>query len=34
LRGLADPVAALGGSLSIVSPSGGGTRVIAEIPLA
>jgi signal transduction histidine kinase len=33
LRGLADRVAALGGSLSIISPTGGGTRVIAEIPL-
>jgi signal transduction histidine kinase len=33
LRGLADRVAAIGGSLSIVSPIGGGTRVIAEIPL-
>ena len=32
LRGLADRVAALGGSLSIVSPTGGGTRVVAEIP--
>jgi signal transduction histidine kinase len=34
LRGLGDRVAALGGRLSIVSPSGGGTRVLAEIPLA
>jgi signal transduction histidine kinase len=33
LRGLADRVAALGGSLSVVSPRGGGTRVVAEIPL-
>jgi signal transduction histidine kinase len=33
LRGLADRVAALGGQLSVVSPSGGGTRVRAEIPL-
>jgi signal transduction histidine kinase len=33
LRGLADRVAALGGSLSVVSPMGGGTRVVAEIPL-
>jgi signal transduction histidine kinase len=33
LRGLADRVAALGGSLTIVSPAGEGTRVIAEIPL-
>jgi len=34
LRGLADRVAALGGNLSIDSPIGGGTRVVAEIPLA
>jgi signal transduction histidine kinase len=34
LRGLADRVAALGGRLSIVSPAGGGTSVLAEIPLA
>jgi signal transduction histidine kinase len=34
LRGLADRVAALGGSLSIESPAGGGTRVIATIPTA
>jgi signal transduction histidine kinase len=34
LRGLADRVAALGGSLSIASPVGGGTRVVAEIPIA
>jgi signal transduction histidine kinase len=33
LRGLADRVAALGGSLSVVSPMGGGTRVVADIPL-
>jgi signal transduction histidine kinase len=33
LRGLADRVAALGGSLSVISPPGGGTRVVAEIPL-
>jgi signal transduction histidine kinase len=33
LRGLADRVAAQGGSLSVVSPTGGGTRVVAEIPL-
>ncbi len=33
LRGLADRVAAVGGSLSIDSPVGGGTRVAAEIPL-
>ena len=33
LRGLADRVAAIGGSLSVHSPAGGGTRVVAEIPL-
>jgi signal transduction histidine kinase len=33
LRGLADRVAAVGGNLSVVSPTGGGTRVVAEIPL-
>jgi signal transduction histidine kinase len=33
LRGLADRVAALGGRLSVDSPIGGGTRVVAEIPL-
>jgi signal transduction histidine kinase len=33
LRGLTDRVAAIGGSLSIDSPAGGGTRVVAEIPL-
>lgn len=33
LRGLADRVAAIGGSLSIDSPTGGGTRIVAEIPL-
>lgn len=33
LRGLADRVAALGGSLAIESPMGGGTRVVATIPL-
>ncbi len=33
LRGLADRVAAIGGSLSVHSPEGGGTRVVAEIPL-
>jgi signal transduction histidine kinase len=32
LRGLADRVAALGGSLVVESPAGGGTRVIATIP--
>jgi signal transduction histidine kinase len=34
LRGLADRVEALGGWLRIWSPSGGGTRVRAEIPCA
>jgi signal transduction histidine kinase len=34
LRGLADRVEALGGRLRIWSPSGGGTRVRAEIPCA
>ena len=34
LRGLADRVAASGGSLSIESPVGAGTRIIAEIPCA
>ena len=34
LRGLADRVEALGGQLRIWSPSGGGTRVRAEIPCA
>ena len=33
LRGLADRVAAIGGRLSIDSPVGGGTRVVAEISL-
>jgi signal transduction histidine kinase len=34
LRGLADRVAAINGSLSIDSPMGGGTRLVAELPLA
>ncbi|HEU5213431.1 MAG TPA: PAS domain-containing protein [Gaiellaceae bacterium] len=34
LRGLVDRVAALDGSLSVHSPEGGGTRVVAEIPTA
>jgi signal transduction histidine kinase len=34
LRGLADRVEALGGSLRVWSPNGGGTRVRAEIPCA
>ena len=33
LRGLADRVQALGGRLSVTSPTGGGTRVVAELPL-
>jgi signal transduction histidine kinase len=32
LRGLADRVEALGGSLAVKSPPGGGTRVTAELP--
>jgi signal transduction histidine kinase len=32
LRGLADRVGALGGSLAVESPPGGGTRVKAELP--
>jgi PAS domain S-box-containing protein len=34
LRGLADRVEALGGRLSLESPEGGGTRLVAEIPVA
>ena len=33
LRGLRDRVAALGGRLSVESPSGQGTLVVAEIPI-
>jgi signal transduction histidine kinase len=33
LRGLTDRVEALGGSLTLASPAGGGTRLTAEIPL-
>jgi signal transduction histidine kinase len=33
LRGLADRVAALGGDIPIDSPSGGGTRILANLPL-
>jgi signal transduction histidine kinase len=33
LRGLADRVAALGGRLDVRSPVGGGTRVVATLPL-
>jgi signal transduction histidine kinase len=32
LRGLADRIDALGGTLTVDSPSGHGTRVAAEIP--
>jgi signal transduction histidine kinase len=32
LRGLADRLEALGGSLSVTSPVGGGTRLEAELP--
>jgi signal transduction histidine kinase len=34
LRGLADRVAALDGRLEVISPPGGGTRVVAELPCA
>ena len=34
LRGLADRAAALGGSVSVESPRGGGTRLLVEIPCA
>jgi signal transduction histidine kinase len=34
LRGLADRVETLGGSLTITSPPGAGTRLVARIPLA
>jgi PAS domain S-box-containing protein len=33
LRGLADRIAVLDGTLSVVGPTGGGTRIVAEIPL-
>jgi signal transduction histidine kinase len=33
LRGLADRVEALGGALRLDSPSGGGTRLVVELPL-
>ena len=34
LRGLADRVEALGGTLSVASPVGAGTRLEAELPIA
>ncbi len=34
LRGLADRVEALSGTLAVDSPAGAGTRIHAEIPLA
>jgi signal transduction histidine kinase len=34
LRGLADRVEALGGTLRLESPRGGGTHLAAELPLA
>jgi signal transduction histidine kinase len=34
LRGLADRIEARGGRLTVVSPAGGGTRVVGEIPCA
>ena len=33
LRGLADRIAALDGTLTVESPAGGGTRILAEIPV-
>jgi signal transduction histidine kinase len=33
LRGLADRVEALGGTLTLDSPSGGGTHLLADLPL-
>jgi len=32
-EGLADRLSALGGTLSVESPPGGPTRVVAEVPL-
>ena len=34
LQGLADRVEALGGELTVTSPPGRGTRVVAELPCA
>ncbi len=33
LRGLQDRVLAIGGRLEVASPAGGGTRIVAELPL-
>jgi len=33
LRGLVDRVEALGGTLDVDSPTGGGTRVVARLPV-
>jgi signal transduction histidine kinase len=33
LRGLADRIEAIGGTLALESPPGGGTRLLAQIPL-
>ena len=33
LRGLTDRIEALGGTLALESPAGGGTRLLARIPL-
>ena len=34
LRGLADRLAAVDGTLEVISPAGGGTRLTAHIPTA
>ena len=34
LRGLQDRVSAVDGTLEVVSPAGGGTRIVARIPTA
>jgi signal transduction histidine kinase len=34
MRGMADRVDVLGGRLTVISPPGGGTRVVAEVPCA
>ena len=33
IRGLEDRVSALGGRLTVESPAGAGTRIVAEIPI-